>query len=88
MHPQLTIRQQAVLRRMQAQQWHSVDLVVRRMHDEHPGYAAGWCEAARVGLALGRATNALAAATEAQRHGMANPALLDTVGNVFRRAGD
>ena len=73
---------------MRAQDWTSAELVARQLLAEHPSYAAGWCEKARIALALGNPTEALAAAAEAQRHAGAAPELLDAIGTLFSRAGD
>jgi tetratricopeptide (TPR) repeat protein len=86
--PGLRDRHQALLRLMRAQDWKSAGIAVRQLLDEHPSYAAGWCEAARIALALGNPTDALAAAAEAQRHAGSNPELQDAIGTLFSRAGD
>ena len=73
---------------MRAQDWKSADLTVRQLLSEYPSYAAGWCEAARIALALGNPKEALATAAEAQRHAGPAAELLDAIGTLFSRAGD
>jgi len=73
---------------MQAKDWPAADAQCRRLNARHPAFAAGWLAASHIAMALGRRTDALAAADEAQRFAGADAQLWDAIGTVRSYAND
>ena len=73
---------------MQARDWRGADVLCRQLIGRHPGFAAGWCSAGHIALALGRRAAALEAAAAARRRAATNPLLFDAVGTLFSTLGE